>query len=123
MQKRKVSCFLQDKAFDAEKHHKYVRYKLKTELIAPLRKHGRKVRGFYRKQMKKLPTIYKKRASISENGHSILKGKYGEVIYAKKFKTQKIEAVGKVLAYNVEKVINIIYADLLSTEDKKSIDL
>ena len=114
---RKVSCILQDKAFDAEKRHKFVRYELKSELVTPLRKHGRKVVDFYRKQMRKLPTIYKKRASISENGHSILKGKYGEIIYAKKFKTQKIEAVGKVLAYNVEKVINIVYVDLLSTTD------
>ena len=106
---RDVECFLQDKAYDAEKHHKFVRYELKSELIAPLRKHGRKVGGFYRRQMRKLPTIYDKRASISENGHSVLKGKYGEIIYAKKFKTQKIEAIGKVLAYNVEKVINIVY--------------
>ena len=108
---------MQDKAFDAEKHHKFVRYELKSELIAPLRRCGKKVRGFYRKKMKILPKVYKKRASISENGHSILKGKYGEIIYAKKFRTQKIEAVGKVLAYNVEKVINIVYAGLLSTAD------
>ena len=68
---REVECFLQDKAYDVEKHHKFVRYELKSKLIAPIRKKGKKVGGFYRKQMKKLPTIYKKRASISENGHSI----------------------------------------------------
>ena len=120
---RKVECFLQDKAYDAEKHHKFVRYELESKLIAPLRKKGRKIGGFYRKQMKRLPAEYKKRASISENGHSVLKGKYGEVIYAKKFKTQKIEALGKVLAYNTEKVINIIYEYLLSTEDHLLPDL
>ena len=114
---RNVECFLQDKAYDAEKHHKFVRYELKSELIAPVRKKGKKIGGFYRKQMKNLPKTYKKRASISENGHSVLKGKYGEIIYAKKFRTQKIEAAGKILAYNVEKVINIVYVGLLSTEE------
>ena len=113
--RRNVSVFLQDKAYDAEKHHKYARQELKAELIAPLRKHGEKIGGFYRKQMKNLPKIYKKRASISENGHSILKGKYGDVIYAKKFRTQKIEGLGKILVYNLEKAININYWLLLST--------
>lgn len=114
-ERRKVYCFLQDKAYDAEKHHKFVRNELESELIAPLRRHGKKVKGFYRKQMIKLPTIYKKRASISENGHSILKNKYGDIIYAKKFRTQKLEGLGKILVYNIEKAINIVYVDLLST--------
>lgn len=106
--RRNVSLFLEDKAYDAEKHHKFVRNELKSKMIAPLRRHGKKIKGFYRKQMKELPKIYKKRASICENGNSILKNKYGDIIYAKKFRTQKIEGLGKMLTYNIEKVINIV---------------
>ena len=72
-ERRNVELFLQDKGYDAEKHHKFVKYELKSKMIAPLRRHGKKIKGFYRKQMQKLPKIYRKRASISENGHSILK--------------------------------------------------
>ncbi len=84
-------------------------------MIAPLRRHGKKIKVFYRKQMKELPMIYKKRASICENGNSILKNKYGDIIYAKKFRTQKIEGLGKMLVYDLEKAINISYSSLLST--------
>src|SRR3989344_8582987 len=115
--RRNVSLFLQDKAYDAEKHHKFVRDKLKSELIAPLRRHGKKIKGFYRKQMVNLPSIYKQRASISENGNSILKSSYGEIIYAKKFRTQKIEGLGKMLVYDIVKAININYWRLLSTAE------
>ena len=116
-ERRNVSLFLQDKGYDAEKHHKFVRYELKSKMIAPLRRHGKKISGFYRKQMAKLPRIYKKRASISENGHSILKSSLGDTIYAKKFKTQKIEGLGKMLVYDIVKAINIGYWPLLSTAD------
>ena len=73
--------------------------------------------------MKELPAVYKKRASISENGNSILKNKYGDIIYAKKFRTQKIEGLGKMLTYDIEKVINMNYFDLLSTTLKYWINL
>ena len=122
-ERRNVELFLQDKGYDAEKHHKFVRYELKSKMIAPLRRHGKKIGGFYRKQMAKLPKIYKKRASISENGHSILKGSLGDTIYAKKFRTQKIEGLGKILVYDIVKAININYWSLLSTADSHSQDL
>ena len=113
--RRNVSIFLQDKAYDSEKHHKFVRNELKSKMIAPLRRHGKKIKGFYRKQMVNLPSVYKQRASISENGHSILKGSLGDLIYAKKFRTQKIEGLGKILTYNLVKAVNIKYLPLLST--------
>lgn len=94
--RRNVELFLQDKAYDAEKHHEFVRHELKAEMIAPLRKHEKKIKGFYRKQMRELPTVYKKRASIRENGNSILKNSLGDTI-------------GKILIYNLEKVIKINY--------------
>jgi len=122
-ERRKVSLFLQDKAYDAEKHHRFVRNELRSKMIAPLRRHGKKIKGYYRKQMLELPSEYNKRASISENGNSILKSKYGEIIYAKKFRTQKIEGLGKILIYNLEKAININYWLLLSTTLNKKIHL
>ena len=106
-QRGNISVFSQDKAYEAEKHHTFVRWELKTELIALLRRHGKKIGGFYRMQMKNLPSIYKKRASIFDNGHSILKGKNGDVIYAKNFRTWKIEWLGKILTYNLVKAVNI----------------
>lgn len=105
--RRKVICFLEDKAYDAERHHKFVRQKLKSELIAPLRRHGKKIGGFYRKKMVNLPSIYKQRASICENGNSILKRTYGDTIYAKKFRTQKLEGLGKIFTYNIEKALKM----------------
>ena len=77
---------------------------------APLRK---KTKQYYRikeahrkKLFRNFPgEISRKRASICENGISILKNKYGEVIYARKFKTQKIELFEKLLAYNIEKFV------------------
>ncbi len=109
----KISHFLADKAYDSEENHRFVRYELGCEFVAPLRRHGKKIKGFYRKQMEKLPSIYNKRASISENGHSIIKNKYGDVIYGKKFRTQKNELLIKILVYNIEKVIDIVHLRLL----------
>ena len=44
-ERRNVSLFLQDKGYDAERHHKFVRYELKSKMIAPLRRHGKKSMG------------------------------------------------------------------------------
>lgn len=101
----KASCFLADKAYDSEDNHKFVRYELKSKFVSPLRRHGKKITGFYRRQMEDLPLIYKKRASIAETGNSAIKGRYGDMIRSKKFRMQKNELLGKILAYNIERII------------------
>ncbi len=103
----KITHFLADKAYDSESHHRFVRHQLKSELVAPLRDCGKKVRGFYRKQMVNLPSVYDKRASICESMHSALKRKYGDIIYAKKFRSQKNELLCRVLAYNLGIIVNL----------------
>jgi len=105
----KITHFLADKAYDSEKHHRFVRYELKSEFIAPLRNCGKKVRGFYRKQMVNLPSIYDKRASICESMHSSLKRKFGDVIYAKKFVSEKNELLCRVLTYDLGIIVNLSY--------------
>ncbi len=108
----RISCFLADKAYDSEANHKFVRYKLKSELIAPLRRHGKKVNGFYRKQMLNLPSVYDKRASICESAYSALKRKYGDVIYAKKFVSQKNELLCRVWVYDLERTVNLCFIEI-----------
>lgn len=103
----KITCFLADKAYDSEANHKLIRYELKSEFIAPLRRHADNIKGFYRKQMLNLPSVYDKRASICESMHSSLKRKYGDVIYAKKFTSQRNELLCRVLAYNLGIIVNL----------------
>ena len=107
----KLDAFLMDKLYDSEKNH-IIAEECGTRMIAPLIKRTKqyhRIKGVHRKKLfRDFPReIYNKRASICENGFSILKNKYGEIIHAKKFRTQKIELLGKVLAYDFEKVINI----------------
>jgi hypothetical protein len=104
-----VSIYLGDKLYDSEKNHELAEAK-GSLFIAPLRNHKAKyhrIRGFRRKRLfKSFPReLYNKRASICENGFSIIKNKYGDRIYAKKFKSQKNELLGKILAYNLGKLI------------------
>jgi hypothetical protein len=104
-----INYFLMDKLYDSEKNHE-IAEKCGAQLIVPLRKGTKqyhRIKGVHRKRLfKNFPReIYNKRASIVENEHSIIKGKYGDVIYAKKFKTQKNELLGKVIIYNLEKII------------------
>jgi len=104
-----VDTYLGDKAYDSEKNHQ-IAEDLGARFIAPLRKSTKqyyRVKGLHRKKLfKSFPReLYNKRASLVENEHSVIKNKYGEVIFAKRFKTQKNELLGKVLAYNIEKII------------------
>ena len=108
----KITHFLADKAYDSEKHHKFVRYELGSEFIAPLRNCGKKVRGFYRKQMVNLPSIYNKRASICETMHSSLKRKLGDVIYAKKFVSGKNELLCRALTYDLGIIVNLFKKEI-----------
>ena len=116
-----IDTYLGDKAYDSEKNYETAE-KFGAKFIAPIRnmtKQFYRIRGYRRKRsFKNFPReIYNKRASIIENEHSVLKGKYGEVIYSKKFKTQKIELLGKVIAYDLDKII--CCRGLLSTALRK----
>jgi len=108
----KINYFLADKAYDSEKNHELAeRYGAK--LIAPLRRNGIPVRrtlGFHRKQLRReFPKeIYKNRVII-EGVFSALKRRFGELIYAKKFVSEKNELLCRVLAYNLGIIVNLSY--------------
>jgi hypothetical protein len=103
----KISHFLADRAYDSEDNHKFVRYELGSKFVSPLRRHGKKIRGFYRKQMIDLPSVYAKRASICESMHSAFKRKYGDVIYGKGITSEKNELLFRVLAYDLGIIVNL----------------
>lgn len=118
-----VSIYLADKLYDSEKNHELAE-KYGARLITPLRKKTKqlwRMSGPKRKKLfKNFPQgIYNKRASICENGFSIIKNKYGDLIYAKRFKSQKNELLGKILAYNIGKLIRLYRYFLQRCLDRK----
>ena len=105
----RIKVIAGDKGYDDEKNHEFAREKIGAESIIPLRNEKVPVwrtHGKYRKQLKReFPKKkYNKRAR-KESVISVVKRKYGSVLYSVKFKTQKNEVLFKVLGYNVD-VIN-----------------
>ena len=103
----KVSIYLGDKLYDSEKNHELAK-KHGARFIAPLKRaevpiHRRK--GCHRKELaKNFPQkLYNKR-SIIESIFSVIKRKFGQMIYSKKFKTQKNEILFRTVAYNVDRL-------------------
>ena len=100
--------FVADKGYDSEKNHKMVFESGKHSLISM--KHmdlpSHKTKGEYRKKAKKEfeHGIYTQR-NITESNFSAFKRKYGAKIRARKYKTQKIELLSRILSYNIEKAI------------------
>ena len=121
----KIDYFVADKAFDCEKNHELAE-SYGAKFIAPLKGNGkipiRRTRGYHRKQLKRnFPReIYNKRAS-AENGYSVIKRRYGDVAYSKKFVAQKNEILFRIIAYNIEKVINSSVLLIYFTQSPKSV--
>lgn len=72
-----------------------------------MRKQGFKIRGCKRKLLAGSlhREIYNQRSKI-ESIFSVIKRKYGYVVYARKFKAQKNELLFRIIAYNIEQVEN-----------------
>lgn len=107
----KITHFLADKAYDSEKNHE-IADKIGAKFVAPLKYADRipfnRINGAYRKKLfMNFPVeLYKKRVLI-EGIFSAMKRRFGELIYAKRFITQKNELLCRTLAYNIEKVVNL----------------
>lgn len=106
-QSGKVLAYLGDKLYDSEKNHKLAEG-YKARFISPLRRenvpiHRRK--GINRKKLaKEFPKkLYNKR-SVIEGIFSAIKRKFGQMIYSKKYKTQKNEILFRTIAYNVDRL-------------------
>jgi hypothetical protein len=104
----KFEYFVADKGYDSDKNHKLIYEngaisQIKTREFAKGRHRKR-----FREQAKKdfCQEIYGQR-EITESIFSALKRKYGSRLRARKYKTQKIELLFKVLAYNIERAIRI----------------
>ena len=104
--------FVADKGYDSNKNHEIVFESGKQSLISlkcqdtPIHR----TKGRYRKLAKRKFEygLYTQR-EITESIFSSLKRKYGSKLRARKYKTQKIELLFKVLSYNIERSIrNVI---------------
>jgi len=105
----KVSVYLGDKLYDSEKNHNLAE-KYNARFIAPLKRENvptHRRRGVNRKKLSKnFPQkLYNKR-SIIEGIFSVMKRKFGQIIYSKKYKTQKNEILFRTVAYNVDRLVN-----------------
>ncbi len=100
--------FVADKGYDSEKNHKAVFESGKHSLISMKRQDLAiyLTKGANRKKAKREFEygLYTQR-EITESIFSSLKRKYGSKLKARKFKTQKIELLCKVLSYNIERAV------------------
>lgn len=112
----KIDYALADKGYDCKKNRQFVINKLKAIPIIPKRyytnfygylKQGKKIDGEYYHQRSKAETVF-----------SVIKKKYGSCLRARSFSAQKIEAICKLIAYNVDRIIstNFYYSLRMSAE-------
>jgi hypothetical protein len=104
----KITAFLGDKGFDSEKNHERAE-KYGAEFIAPIKNRERsRIYGMHRRALyKKFPSdIYNQRVII-ESIFSAVKRRFGHVLLARKFNSQKNELLFRFIAYNAEKLVNL----------------
>lgn len=98
-----------DMGFDAEKNHKLMRDELGALFIAPLRNKEVPVwrtKGEYRKKLKRyFPEKTYHQRSKKETVISVVKRCYGDTVYSTKFSNQKKEICYKIIAHNVDKIL------------------
>ena len=101
-----------DKGYDSNRNHEAV-YKAGAQSLIKVRNHGTKciprAGQKYRKRAKREYEhgLYTQR-ELTESIFSSLKRKYGSKLRARKFKTQKIELLCKILSYNIERAIRCL---------------
>lgn len=112
----KIDYALADKGYDCKQNRLFVINKLKAIPIIPRKCHT----NFYGylKQGKKIDGKYYHQRSKAETAFSAIKKKYGSCLTARSFATQKIEAICKLIAYNVDRTIstNFYYFLRMSAE-------
>jgi len=105
--------FVADKGYDSAKNHQAV-YESGADSQIKVKDFkgfsNRKGQKQYRRRalLEHKPEIYGQRA-ITESVFSSLKRKYGSKLRARKYKTQKIELLCKILSYNIERAIRIAF--------------
>jgi hypothetical protein len=108
---KKIIVNTGDKAYDCEEDHEFAEQE-GFEHIAPLRdvkKRGNKIHGRHRKKLvKNFPKKKYNRRSIIESMFFRVKRLCGNVVRAKKWMMQKKEMLGKILAYNIHRLVQLL---------------
>lgn len=103
-----------DKAYDSEELHEFSEEN-GFENIVPVRdtkKRGNKIHGRLRKKLaRNFPERKYHRRSIIENMWFCVKRLCGKVVFAKKWINQKKELIGKVIAYNIHRLVQLLGFD------------
>ena len=97
-----------DKGYDSNRNHKFVFEAGKQSLISLRCQNNpiHRTKGRYRKKAKRhFETGLYTQREVTESIFSSLKRKYGSKLRARKFKTQKIELLCKILSYNIDRAI------------------
>ncbi|MBL7100533.1 MAG: IS5 family transposase [Nanoarchaeota archaeon] len=97
-----------DKGYDSHKNHKFVIKKLKAKSLIKVRKN---ISTHYRSTLRrKIANNFDEKTyhqrSKAETIFSVIKRKYGSCLKARNFNTQKKEVLCKLIAYNIDRIIN-----------------
>jgi len=109
--------FVADKGYDSDKNHEAIYV---SGAISQIKTRDFGSKGVHKKRFREKAKqdfdqeIYGKR-EITESVFSSLKRKYGSRLRARKYKTQKIELLFKVLSYNIERAIRIAIKIIYNT--------
>jgi len=107
---KKIKFNSADKAYDSEELHEFCEQN-GFENIVPLRKKTKQFHRIHGKHRKKLarnfPDKKYHRRSIIENMWFCVKRLCGKVVFAKKWINQKKELIGKVIAYNIHRLVQL----------------
>lgn len=108
---KKIKFNSSDKAYDSEELHEFSEEN-GFENIVPLRKKTKqfyRIHGVHRKRLaRNFPEKKYHRRSIIENMWFCVKRLCGKVVFAKKWINQKKELIGKVIAYNIHRLVQLI---------------
>lgn len=100
-----------DKAYDSEELHEFSEEN-GFENIVPLRKKTKQIYRIHGRHRKKLARNFPEkkyhRRSIIENMWFCVKRLCGKVVFAKKWINQKKELIGKVIAYNIHRLVQLL---------------
>jgi hypothetical protein len=107
---KKIKFNTADKAYDSEELHEFCEEQ-GFQNIVPVREFkgkGYKTKGKNRKKLKKnFPEKKYHKRSVIENMWFCVKRLCGKVVFAKKWINQKKELIGKVIAYNIHRLVQL----------------
>jgi IS5 family transposase len=104
----KMKTVLADKGYDSEELHRFIRHELKAESVIPLRvrKRKRKLKRFRRKMQFLDKKLYNKR-SLVETVFSVMKRRFGDILYSRSLMRKKKELKLVCIVYNVHRYMKM----------------